>query len=40
MSTLFDEVGAQGTEHGDAIPDIRPWREVGWIFKDERRACH
>jgi hypothetical protein len=29
MSTLFDEVGAQGTEHADAIPEIRPWREVG-----------
>ncbi len=30
MSTRCDE----GSEHGDAIPEIRPWREAGWIFKD------
>jgi hypothetical protein len=24
----------EGTEHGEAIPEMRPWREVGWIFKD------
>lgn len=30
MSTRFKE----GTEHGEAIPEMRPWREVGWIFKD------
>ena len=30
MTTRFKE----GTEHGEAIPEMRPWREVGWIFKD------
>ena len=30
MSTRFDE----GSEHGEGIPEIRPWREAGWIFKD------
>ncbi len=31
MGTRVDKVD---TEHGDAIPEIRPGREVGWIFKD------
>jgi len=26
--------GDEGAEHGEAIPEIRPWREVGWIFRD------
>ena len=30
MSTPCDE----GSERGEAIPEIRPWREAGWIFKD------
>jgi len=30
VSTRFDE----GSEHGEAIREIRPWREAGWIFKD------
>jgi hypothetical protein len=21
-------------DHGEAIPEIRPWRQVGWIFND------
>ena len=25
---------ARRTDHGDAIPEIRPWREAGWIFND------
>jgi hypothetical protein len=31
MGTGWDEAGA---EQADAIPEIRPWREAGWIFKD------
>ena len=34
MSSLFDEVGAHGTEHADADSGDPPGREVGWIFKD------
>ncbi len=30
MSTRFEE----RAEHGEAIPEMRPWREVGWIFRD------
>jgi hypothetical protein len=30
----MDEVAVQGPEHSEAIPEIRPWREVGWIFRD------
>ncbi len=31
-----DEKAAHGREHAHAqgIPDMRPWREVGWIFRD------
>jgi hypothetical protein len=24
----------RGSEHTEAIPEMRPWREVGWIFRD------
>jgi hypothetical protein len=30
MSTRTDEL----LQKGDAIPEMRPWREAGWIFKD------
>ena len=30
----MDEAAAHGPEHSEAIPEIRPWREVGWIFRD------
>lgn len=30
----MDEAAVHGPEHTDAIPEIRPWREVGWIFRD------
>jgi hypothetical protein len=34
MGTSADEVTvATGVQSG-AIPEIRPWREVGWIFRD------
>jgi hypothetical protein len=25
---------ASATKRADTIPDLKPWREVGWIFKD------
>jgi hypothetical protein len=35
VSIRIDEATTlQGPEHSDAIPEIRPWREVGWIFRD------
>lgn len=34
MSTRFDEASVDAREHHESIPDIRPWREVGWIFRD------
>ncbi len=34
MSVRFDEIPAHGAGHSEGIPEIRPWREVGWIFKD------
>jgi len=34
MSTRVDEVTTRSHEHADALPEIRPWREVGWIFRD------
>lgn len=34
MSVRIDEAAVHGPQHPDAIPEIRPWREVGWIFRD------
>jgi hypothetical protein len=34
VSVQMDEAALRGPEHSDAIPEIRPWREVGWIFRD------
>jgi hypothetical protein len=34
VTTRIEEAAAQGPEHSEAIPEIRPWREVGWIFRD------
>jgi hypothetical protein len=42
----LDEATADAPERGEALRDFRPWREVGWIFKDggalaiERRGEH
>ncbi len=33
MSARFDEVLLLGRE-AEPIPEIRPWREAGWIFRD------
>jgi hypothetical protein len=34
MTTRIEEAAAHGPEQSEAIPEIRPWREVGWIFRD------
>jgi hypothetical protein len=34
VSTRFDETSMDARDHHDSIPDVRPWREVGWIFRD------
>ncbi len=34
MRTPPEEVTVGTEEPGEAIPDLRPWREVGWIFRD------
>ena len=34
MSTRVDEMTTRSTEHAEAIREMRPWREVGWIFRD------
>ncbi len=34
MSSRIEEAVAHGPEHSEAIAEIRPWREVGWIFRD------
>ena len=39
-------INRPSTEQAEPIPDVRPWREVGWIFRDgdvlaiERRGDH
>ncbi len=34
MSTGADKVKRRTAEQTEAIPEIRPWCEVGWIFRD------
>jgi hypothetical protein len=34
MRTRVDQARTRTGEHAEAIPEIRPWREVGWIFRD------
>jgi hypothetical protein len=36
MVMSLDAQVVHGTEHvhGEGIPEMRPWREVGWIFRD------
>jgi hypothetical protein len=29
-----EEMGTRDTEHTDPIPEMRPWLQVGWIFRD------
>ena len=35
VSIRVDGAAVHGPEPSDAIPEIRPWREVGWIFSDD-----
>jgi hypothetical protein len=30
----LDEASADAPEDLESLRDIRPWRQVGWIFKD------
>ncbi|HVA09388.1 MAG TPA: hypothetical protein VNG12_21880 [Acidimicrobiales bacterium] len=32
VSALFDKVVAGGARPGESLPELKPWREVGWIF--------
>ena len=32
--TELEGAGRTDAEHAEALPEIRPWREVGWIFRD------
>jgi hypothetical protein len=34
VGTRFDEASVDASEHSEPIREIRPWREVGWIFED------
>jgi hypothetical protein len=34
MGTPADEVTVATGVQRETIPEIRPWREVGWIFRD------
>jgi hypothetical protein len=34
VSTHRHSTVARTAERADALPDLKPWREVGWIFKD------
>jgi len=33
-STPQGEMGACIARHSRTLPDLKPWREVGWIFQD------
>ena len=34
VSQLGHRVVALATKRDESLPDLNPWREVGWIFKD------
>jgi hypothetical protein len=34
MGTQPDELAPSSVQPAEAIPEMRPWREVGWIFRD------
>ena len=34
MRTRNDQDTTRRVEHAEAMPDMRPGREVGWIFRD------
>lgn len=34
VSALLQKVVATTTKRAVTIPELEPWREIGWIFKD------
>jgi hypothetical protein len=34
VGTGFDDASVDASEHGEPLREIRPWCEVGWIFRD------
>ncbi len=34
MRTRLNKDSRPGTERTEGIPEMRPWREVGWIFRN------
>jgi hypothetical protein len=46
MSSRADQGERRRAEREEAIPEIRPWQQAGWIFRDgdaraiERRGDH
>jgi hypothetical protein len=34
IGTRLETTRARGAEHAEALPEIRPWCEAGWIFRD------
>jgi hypothetical protein len=34
MATTLGKVLRSTTEPSDSLPELRPWRDFGWIFKD------
>jgi hypothetical protein len=34
VSAPSDETSGHDPDGREGIPEIRPWREVGWVFKD------
>jgi hypothetical protein len=34
MRTRLDRDSRASAEGAEGIPEMRPWREVGWIFRD------
>ena len=34
LAVTVREQGEADTAERDALPDLKPWREAGWIFRD------
>lgn len=34
VSGLYDKVAESASKRGESLPELKPWREVGWIFRD------
>jgi hypothetical protein len=35
VSARFEEAPSSSPERAEAISDLRPWREAGWIFTSD-----